>query len=428
MKIGNIQDLPLKGVRILDMGEVWAGPMACTFLADLGASVIKVESFPRPSLTRMRAQGIGHTKGGLDAPRPWDRAALNNLANRNKIGITLNIRHPEGMRLFQDLVSISDVFTESMTAGTAARLRVSYEDLKVIRPDIIVLSTSGWGTLGPYQGYAALGAALDGFSGHHALRGYPDSDPTMTTLVQHTDSSAALMGAFAILAALNYKRTSGIGQWIDLSQSETFLPHLGSNLMDYVMNNRFPSPVGNKHQFHVPHGCYRCSGNDNWVVIHVTSHDEWVSLCKITSNHRWMDDLRFSDPINRHKNQNLLDQELQLWTQVRDKFDIMEMLQHVGVPAQAVLDDVDVYKNTHLEHREFFKTVDHKVIGKYQYPGFPWKMTRRQQVVHHGPNSLGEHNAEVYGNLLGLSESKIAYLKTESVIGDAFPPDRYAKY
>ncbi|MQF69875.1 CoA transferase [SAR202 cluster bacterium AD-804-J14_MRT_500m] len=428
MNSDDILTLPLEGVRVLDMSEVWAGPMACTLLADLGASVIKLESFPRPSLTRMRAQGIGHTKKGLEAPRPWDRAALNNLANRNKIGITLNIRHPDGKRLFHELVSISDVVTESMTAGTAARLGISYNDLKVLRPDIIILSTSGWGTLGPYQGYAALGAALDGFSGHHALRGYPDTDPTMTTSVQHTDSSAALMGSFAILAALHYRNRSGNGQWIDLSQSETFLPHLGSNLMDYTMNHRFPHPVGNKHQFHAPYGCYQCSGEDDWVVIHITSHDEWISLCEITSNRHWIDDPRFSDPINRHNNQDLLDQELQLWTSVRDKFTIMHMLQNAGVPAQAVLDDVNVYNDPHLNDREFFNTIDHKVIGKYQYPGFPWKMTRRKQVVHHGPNSLGEHNQDVYGDLLGLSDSEIEYLKAEGVIGDTFPPDRYAEY
>ena len=420
--------LPLEGVRVLDMTEVWAGPMACTLLADLGASVIKVESFPRPSLTRIRGQTIGHTNNDPDAPRPWDRAALNNLTNRNKLGITLNIRHPEGMRLFHQLVSDSDVFAESLTAGTAARLGVSYDHLKAVRPDIIVLSTSGWGTQGPYQGYAALGAALDGFTGHHALRGYPNTDPTLTSLVQHTDSGAALTGAFAILAALHYRRRSGQGQWIDLSQAESFLPHLGRQFMDYVMNKRSPAPIGNRHHYLAPYGCYRCAGDDVWVVIHVTSESEWNALCRATGNPQWLDDSRFADPVSRHQNQDTLDQALGQWTLQRDKFDVMRSLQDAGVPSQAVLDDVDLYGDPHLEARGFFQTLNHSVVSEHRYPGFLWKLPWRDRPVRHPPNALGEHNQLIYGDLLGLSPPEIAHLEEEGIIGDAFPLDAYNSY
>ncbi len=422
---GDKPALPLEGIRVLDMTEVWAGPLAGSLLGDLGAMVIKVESFPRPSLTRLKGLSIGYSDNDPNAPRPWDRAALHNMANRNKYGVTLNIRHPRGMEVFRRLVGISDVLAESFTAGTATRLGVDYPIISKIKPDIVMLSMSGWGEDGPYKGYAALGSALDGFTGHHAMRGYPDTDPSTTPNVQHTDAAGSVAAVFAVLTALHYRRRTGRGQWIDMSQVESFLPHLGGAFMDYVMNGRTPEPLGNRHQYLAPYGCYRCRGDDNWVVINVTCEEEWLALCNVTEHPEWAKDPRYSDPVSRHRNQDALDEAIQGWTLQRDKMEVMQFLQQAGVPAQAVLDDVDLYNDPHLKARGFFQRLRHSAAGEHDYPGLLWKLTKADQSVRLPPNTLGEHNDYVYGELLGMSAKEIEGLRGEGIIGEAFPPEVY---
>ncbi len=422
---GSKPALPLEGVRVIDMTEVWAGPLAGSLLGDLGAMVIKVESFPRPSLTRLKGLSIGYSDNDPNAPRPWDRAALHNMANRNKYGITLNLKHPRGMEVFSRLVGISDVLTESFTAGTATRLGVDYPVISKMKPDIVMLSMSGWGEDGPYKGYAALGSALDGFTGHHAMRGYPDTDPSTTPNVQHTDAAGSVAAVFAVLTALHYRRRTGKGQWIDMSQVESFLPHLGGAFMDYVMNGRTPEPLGNRHQYLAPYGCYRCRGDDNWVVINVTCEEEWLALCNVTEHPEWAEDPRYADPVSRHRNQDALDEAIQGWTLQRDKMEVMQLLQQAGVPAQAVLDDVDLYGDPHLKARGFFQKLRHSAAGEHDYPGLLWKLTKADQSVRLSPNTLGEHNDYVYGDLLGMSAKEIEGLHGEGIIGEAFPPEVY---
>ena len=422
---GDKPALPLEGVRVIDMTEVWAGPLAGSLLGDLGAMVIKVESFPRPSLTRLKGLSIGYSDNDPNAPRPWDRAALHNMANRNKYGVTLNIRHPRGMEVFRRLVGISDVLAESFTAGTATRLGVDYPIISKMKPDIVMLSMSGWGEEGPYKGYAALGSALDGFTGHHAMRGYPDTDPSTTPNVQHTDAAGSVAAVFAVLTALHYRRRTGRGQWIDMSQVESFLPHLGGAFMDYVMNGRTPEPLGNRHQYLAPYGCYRCRGDDNWVVINVTCEEEWLVLCNVTEHPEWAKDPRYADPVSRHRNQDALDEAIQGWTLQRDKMEVMRLLQQAGVPAQAVLDDVDLYNDLHLKARGFFQRLRHPAAGEHDYPGLLWKLTKADQSVRLPPNTLGEHNDYVYGEILGMSAKEIEGLRGEGIIGEAFPPEVY---
>ncbi len=164
---------PLKGVTVLDVTEVWAGPMATSLLGDLGARVIKVESFPRMSTTRIAGapSARGYTNNDPFGPRAWDRAALHNMANRNKYGVTLNLSNPVGLDVFKELVKVSDVLAEGYSSGTVERLGIHYSAMRQLRPDIIMASMPGWGVEGPYKGYVSLGSALDAFSGHYALRG-----------------------------------------------------------------------------------------------------------------------------------------------------------------------------------------------------------------------------------------------------------------
>lgn len=414
---------PLEGFLIVDMSEVWAGPMTASMLGDLGATVIKLESFPRPSLTRLTGQAIGYSGNDPDAPRPWDRSALHNMANRNKLGVTLNLKDARGMALFKNLMGRADAVLTSFTAGTSARLGVDYASIVKMNPKIVMLGMSGWGEEGPYQGHAALGSALDGFTGHHAMRGYADTDDSTTPLIQHTDATAAVTAVYAILAALHYRQRTGRGQWIDMSQVETFLHHLGGPFIDYAMNGRNPQKWGNRHPRHAPWGCYPCRGEDRWLVINVTSEKEWRALCEATGNEGWLEDGRFADEARRRANHDALDAALKEWTRQQDKMEAMKLLQAAGVPSLAVLDDEDLYRDPHLSARRFFQEMNHSVAGVHRYPGFLWDLTAVKQPQPRPPNGLGEHNDYVYGEILGLTAGEIQSLRAGGVIGEEYPSE-----
>ena len=425
MSVNKKLPLPLCGYRVLDMTEVWAGPMCNTILGDLGAEVIKVESFPRPSLTRLPGSSVGYSNNDPDGPRPWDRAALHNMVNRNKYGLTLNITQKRGMDLLGRLIEISDVFSESFSAGTAKKLGIDYDSVRKHNPNIVMLSMSGWGTKGPYKGYAALGSTLDGFTGHHNIRGYPETDASTTPIVQHIDSVASVQGVFSILTALHCRNRTGIGQWIDLSQVEAFLPHLGYYYMDYIFNNAIPPRLGNGSSTSAPYNCYRSKGVDEWIVINISNETEWLNLCIATENESWLTDPRFLNAEKRVANKESLDALLTKWTMSKNKYDATKTLQSVGIPAEPVLNDPEVYENPHLSYRNFFLDIPNKAAGRRRYPGFLWKMSKSEMGVRQGPNSLGEHQEYVLSDLLGLSTKQIGQLAEQQIIGTAYPSASY---
>ena len=416
---------PLEGVTVLDLTAVWAGPMGTSLLGDLGARVIKVESYPQPSITRTMGGGSRPTRGYSNndpsGPRPWDRAAIHNTSNRNKLGITLNLRHSKGADIFRRLVKVSDILTESFSSATADKLGINYSDVRELHPSIILISMPGWGGQGPYRGYLSLGSVVDGFTGHHAIRGYPDSDPTLTPQVQHVDAIAAVTLPLAALVALHHRNRTGEGQWVDISQVESFLPHLSYPIMDYVMNQREPQRVGNRDSVMVPHNCYRCRGEDDWVVITVTCEEEWRGLCHAMGDPEWGSDERFSSHLSRYQHQTDLDSLIEGWTCLRDKREVMELLQQSGVPAAAVLDDGDLYSDPHLLARNTFEEIVHPLAGTHRYPGYMWKFSKMQEPVRLPPNCYGEHNHHVYGSILGMSDREIRELERDGVIGDEVP-------
>ena len=416
---------PLEGVTVLDVTEVWAGPMGISLLGDLGARVIKVESFPRMSNTRTPGgrTGRGYTNDDPHAPRPYDRAAVHNMPNRNKLGIALNLAHPRGLEVFKRLVREADVVAEAYAAGTSERMGFGYDVLKEIRPDIIMVSMPGWGSEGPYRGYVSLGIVLDAFTGHHGLRGYPDTDPTATDFINHADAVGALTLPFAVLMALYHRSRTGLGQWIDISQVEAVIPHLSRSQMDWSINQRSPTVMGNRDYYMSPHGCYRCAGEDDWVVIAVASDAEWRGLCRAMGDPDWTREPRFADPISRYDNQDELDQLLHEWTVDKDKHEVMRVLQNEGVPAVAVMDFADLYADPHLKARGYFREMKHVVAGVHRYPGPMWRYSVVPPVTPLPPNALGQHNDEVYGGLMGMSGDEMKELEDLGVIGTEFPDE-----
>ncbi len=236
-------------------------------------------------------------------------------------------------------------------------------------------------------------------------------------MVQHPDAVVAVTLAFAVLVALYYRNRTGKGQFIDISQVESFLPHLSRPIMDYVMNGRQPRPLGNRDYVMAPHGCYRCRGPDDWVVITVSCDEEWRSPCRAMGDPDWARGERFADSVARYDQQDEMDNHISKWTCQWEKKELMRLLQDEGVPAEAVLDDVDLYADPHLEARGFFQKLRHPLIGEYRYPGPLWKLGSVSAPIKIPPSGLGEHNRYVYGSLLGMSETEIEALERQGIIG-----------
>jgi len=431
--------LPLEGIRVVTISVVWAGPFAGSLLADWGAEVIRVESLHHFTILTRGAPMIRPPKELIElskswitaypdwdpGEKPWNRYPIFQAHARNKLSCTMDLRQPKGLELFKQLVSKSDIVIENNPPETIEKMGITYEDLKEVKSDIIMVSMPGFGCTGPNRNYRALGANLDEAAGHTWLRHYRDMDPSSASLILFSDATAGAHAAFAALAALRYRNRTGKGQFIDLAQVESFMPYLADPIMDYTMNNRVQNTLGNRHPTMVPHGCYRCQGEDRWVTIAVGSQEEWQALCNVMEKSDLETDERFANVENRREHQDELDEIIEQWTSQLDHREVMERLQEVGVAAGAVLDDRDAYADPHLKARGFFQEVTHPDVGTHSYPGIMWKASKTPNQIRTPPVRLGEHNEYVYKELLGISDDEYKQLEEEKHIGTEPVPEAF---
>ncbi len=415
--------LPLDGIRVIDSGDIWATPYGCSQLADYGAEVIRIENTRRMSNRGNSLNPPPGTPGIVDkepGERPWERVAGFNNANRNQLGVTMDLTQPEGVRLYKRLVESSDILVENYATGVIDRLGLGYDVLKEINPGLIMISMPLFGSTGPYKNYRGMGSTADPLSGHTSLRCYEDGDPSMIGQTVHSDAVSANMVVFLSLAALNYRRRTGKGQWIDFSQSEGFMPTLGEAVMDYTMNGRAAAAKGNRHDSWAPHNAYRCQGDDHWITIACTNDEEWDALIKAMGSPTWASEDRFSDSMKRWRNQKELDALITEWTKDKDHYEVMHVLQAAGVPSGAVLDYREVFQDPHIQHMGFFEKVTKKWCGTHLWPGMAWRLTKTPGSIRRPAPCLGEHNTYILGEILGLTEEEMAYLESKNVIGTIY--------
>ncbi|MGD0114492.1 MAG: CoA transferase [Dehalococcoidia bacterium] len=400
--------LPLEGVRILDFTWAWAGPQATLLLALLGAQVIKVESRRRLDHSRLRSLVAGRSMGGPD------ESFIFNTLNLNKLSLTLNLSKPEAIEIARSLAKISDVVTQNMRPGVLDRLGLGYEDLKAIKPDIILLSSSAVGSTGPerlYTGYAPTFAAMGGMA-YITGRAGGRPAPLMGTI----DLRVGSTGAFAVLAALYHRKQTGRGQHIDLSSAEAVSSLMGDVFMDYTMNGRVQERAGNNDRAMAPHNVYACKGDDQWVSIAVGTEDEWRALCGVIGDERLRRDERFADEAGRWQNREALDEIIREWTRERAPLDIMQVLQAAGVPAMPVYAGEEIVVDRHVVERGIIQEVDHPLMGVKRVLGPPWRLSKTPaRIMRPGP-LLGQHNDYVLGELLGMPKDEIERLTAEEVL------------
>jgi len=414
-------DLALEGIRILDLSRVWSGPHACRILGDLGAEVINIVgrvTVQYKAVPSEVARLLGIFPNNDPDERPWNRVSTQNDFNRNKFGMTLELNTPEGIDLFKRLVKVSDVVLENYSPRVMPNFGLDYPVLKELNPGIIMCSMPGYGLTGPYRDYVSYGTNLDPASGMASLMGYPGQGPHMSGNA-YPDPVASLHAVSAILTALFYRRRTGKGQHIDLAQSESATFLLGEAILGYMLNRTLPPRTGNRHPCHAPHGCYRCKGKDKWVVIVVTSDQQWEALKEAMGNPPWMKEERFSDRLKRWENQDELDAVIQKWTIQNDHYEVMHRLQKMGVTAGAVLNAPELVSDPHFDERGYYWIIDHPETGPLKYCGSPIRLSKTPSVLRRPAPCLGEHNAYVLKEILGFSDQKIEQFEIDGVIGTA---------
>ena len=388
----------LQHLRVIDFTWVLAGPFATRILADYGAEVIKVQSKVTTGGTELNTSGYFNT---------W---------NRNKLSITLNLSKPQGVELAKKLVQISDVLIENFSPRVMRNWGLDYDTLRGIKPDLIMLSMSGMGQTGPWRDYTAFGATIQAFSGMTYLTTFPGRSP-LGLGYAYADHIAGLMGALAILEALEYRQRTGEGQYIDLSELEAMSTLLGTAILDYGVNGRIASPLGNRpaHPVAAPCGAYRCKGEDRWCAIAVFTEEEWEAFCGVLGYPSWTKDRRFATLLSRVKNSDQLDRLVEEWTRDHTAEEVMALLQRAGVAAGVVQDAADLSKDPQLKARGFFVEADHPILGKVSFDRSPIKLFDTPAQLERAAPLLGQDNEYVYCRLLGMSEAKFKRYIEEDV-------------
>ena len=388
--------LPLAGVRVMDFSWVIAGPTCTRFLANMGAEIIKVESQRRPDPTR---------RGG---------GATFHFLNQSKNSLTLNLSTPQGLALAKQLISVSDVVIENFATGVFERLGLGYDVLKALRPDLIVVSSSGLGHTGPDKDHVAYGTLIQCFTGWSSLTGNPDGRPLPGGV--WTDPVTGMLQAFLIASSLHDRAQTGVGQYVDFAMAEAVCTMLPEALMDFAMNERIQGPLGNGDSSYAPHGLYPCRGDDRWVAVAVTSDEQWRSLCNAIEQPALADDQNFATLERRQARAETLDGVIGAWTRALTADEVVERLQAASVPAGPSMNGVDIFNDPHLEARGFFTTHTSNQGDEIRLPGLPWQF-------HPGPGprvdpapDLGQHNPDVLGDILGLSQDEIRRLIDEQVV------------
>jgi crotonobetainyl-CoA:carnitine CoA-transferase CaiB-like acyl-CoA transferase len=422
--------LPLAGIRVVDLSRVFAMPYAGAYLADLGAEVIKVEA--------CQVQFIDTTRT-LNGPYPdndagelyWERGGTFHTLNRGKRSLTLDLRSEAGRSVLKQLIQVSDVVLENFTPRVMRGLGLDYPILKALKPDLIMVSNTGYGHSGPWSNYGAMASALEPTHGTGAFMGYlePDADghlapgPVPNKIGNsYTDFLATWTALLAVLASLLYRARTGRGMWIDLAMYQVGVSFVGEGLLDFAFNGRRTRRLGNRHEYLVPHGCYPCRGKDQWVALAVRDDADWQALCQVLDSPALAaEGEKFADPVTRHRHQAELDAIIAGWTASQDPHQVMEALQARGVPAGPVLNARQLLADPHLRARGFFEAAEHPPetgLGRREYLGRGWKLSGSTVGIQGPAPCLGEGNDYVLRRVLGLPEEEIAQLRQAGVIGE----------
>lgn len=399
-------DLPLEGYRVLDFGWAAAAPRATCLLADMGAQVIKVETHKRLDPVRF---------GPDNTERDPEKDPLFHSINRNKLGILLDLTRPEGKTLIRELIKKSDVVVENFSPGVMKRLGLDYDELKKLKPDIIMISFPGVGSEGPLSDLVTYGPSLAALAGLDNLIGY-EGERVLGMQQAYADINSSLFGAFAIQIALYHHEKYKEGQHIEVAQMESLLSTMPESIMEYSFNNRNLTTVGNVNTMMPVHNNYPCMGEDKWVSIAIFKDVEWEGFRKALGDPSWIWQDDFADSYKRWLNRKKLDKFIGEWTIKKTPYEVMEILQNAGVAAAPCADTEDRFSDPHFQERRNIVNVEHPVTGLDFVPNVVCNLSETPGEIRRPAPMLGEHNHYVFGEILGLTREKIEKYIEEKII------------
>jgi len=397
----------LEDIRVADFSWVIAGPLTAMLLADFGAEVVHVESSTSPDVLR----SVWPMKDRIPGV---NRSPTFARYNAGKYGISLNLRHPRGVEMARRLVVWADIVIENFTPGVMERLGLGYEELSRGRSDLIMLSLPMLGRTGPLAHHPGLGVQLSDLIGFGNITGWADREPN-TPPGAYTDLISPYYAVCALMAALDYRRRTGKGQYVELSQYEAGVQFVAPLIMDWTVNGREPVRRGNRCDRAVPHGVYKCRGEEQWCAIAVFTDAEWEGLCRTMGNAALADDPRYATLLERRRHEDEIDSLVEKWTAGQSAAEVMSKLQRAGVPAAVVSSGRDLYEDPQLADRGFYVELNHAEIGPHHYPRPPFKMSRSHGEPQMPAPCLGQHNDYVYRQILGISDEEFVQLLNEGV-------------
>ncbi|MDY6892707.1 MAG: CoA transferase [Chloroflexota bacterium] len=399
----------LAGLKVVDFSWVFTGPIVTKYLGDHGAEVIKIESAVQPDGTRV----ITPFKDGIPG---IDRSGVFANYNSSKYSITINLQEPRGVEIARKLVARADIVLETFAPGAMSRLGLDYDELQKVKPDIIMLSMSMFGQYGPYSNQPTFGQLLQTTNGFAHLLGWPDRAPSLP-VAPYTDYIAPWYILIALLAALDYRRRTGKGQYIDLSMHEASAHFTAPELLAYTVNNRIQNRMGNRCPDAAPHGVYPCKGHDRWCTIAVFNNDEWQALCQVMGNPGWARSSSFDTLLHRRENNEELDRLIGEWTINYAPEDIMDRLQAAGVAAGVVQTGEDLIDNDpQLRHRQHFVEMNHAETGNHLTERPPFRLSRTPSEPQRPFPSFGEHTEYICQEILGMGDAEFAELVGTGVL------------
>jgi benzylsuccinate CoA-transferase BbsF subunit len=388
---------------------VWAGPVVGQTLGFLGAEVYKVESYSRVDMTR----NLPPFAGGEASP---NRSLSNNACWAGNGSVSLNLKKPEAIELALQLVAESDVVIENFGPGVMNEFGLGYEKLRSVKEDLVMFSMPAAGLDGPFKNIRTYGLSLTSTTGLDSLTGYVGGGPIPVENA-FSDPFNGIMGAYAVLVALQHRARTGVGQHIDFSQQEAVMQMVGPAFMDYELNGRVAGPMGNRHPLAAaaPHGVFPCAGEDRWISIAVTSDAAWQALRGVMGEPAWAAASELSGVHGRVQNVEALHEQLAAWTPDFEATELVERLQRAGVAAAPVLSVADLLEDPHYRARGTFVEVDHPLGYRETIYGAYVKTSRTEARIEPGP-WIGQDNEYVFKELLGLSQQRFDELVAKKVI------------
>ena len=392
---------PLKGIRVLDLTRILAGPYAAMILRDLGAEVIKIEQ----PVVGDEARGIGPFKN--------DFSLYFMSINRGKKSLTLNLKSQSGKEIFVDLVKQSDVLVENFRPGAMKRLGLDYETLKKHRPSLLYAACSGFGQTGPYAGRGAYDMIIQGMGGIISITGEPDRPPVRVG-TSISDLTAALFTAIGILSALRHRDQTGEGQLIDVGMLDCQVAILENALVRYLSTGEVPQPLGRRHPTITPFEAFESA--DGYVVIAMGNNVLWKKFCDHVNQPELVDDERFCTNALRTEHHDELFPILAEIMRQRSTDQWVTALEEIGVPCGPVNTVDKVATDPQVLAREMIVEVEHEVTGTVGIPGIPIKLSETPGRVDAPAPNLGEHTEEILTSLLGLGSDEVDRLKQQGVV------------